>query len=117
MAERTNREREPRSERGPESDRERWERDRERERQYGLGHDRGWGWEGRREGQGYRPYEGPREYEGERDYERRGYSGRAYEGSRGHDYGPGAFTRQFQTGSELYGTGQRGYGTTWGRFG
>jgi hypothetical protein len=89
------------------------------------------------EGRGYsggqesRGFEGSRGYTGNfpgRDYDAyRAYesSRGGYQGSRGDyetisreagrgDYGPGAFNRQFRTGTELYGTGQRGYGTTWG---
>jgi len=94
------------------------------------------GWsEGRGYAGGERGYEGPRGYEGTRGYEgARGYEGsrgydatRAYEGSRGgyegsrgryegsrEDYGPGAFNRPFRGGTEYFGTGQRGFGTTWG---
>jgi len=67
-------------------------------------------------------YEGSRRYEGSRDYDesregwRRGNEGyrRGYGNYERGDYGPGAFTRQFRGGTEYYGTGQRGFGTTWG---
>ena len=52
-----------------------------------------------------RGYEGPRQSYGGRESR--------YDYRRG-DYGPGAFTRQFARGPEYFGSGQSGYGTTWG---
>ncbi len=57
-----------------------------------------------------------RQYEGNREAGERGDQGynRPSRGYPRGDYGPGAFTRQFRGGPEYFGTGQRGYGTTWG---
>jgi len=73
---------------------------------------------------GARGYEGNRGFEGSRGFERSGgheggtQGNETRQGSYGSeqrgDYGPRAFTRQFQSGPEYFGTGQRGYGTTWG---
>jgi len=71
-------------------------------RNQGRGDDRGY--EGSNEGWERGNQDNRRDYpsqQGQRNY-RRG------------DYGPGAFTRQFAGGTEYFGTGQRGFGTTWG---
>jgi hypothetical protein len=104
MPDRNDWERERMRDRGTEMDRdargpEEWrESDRDRESQY-RGEERHGNW-------------------GDRDRaweEARNARDRRYQGSRGHDYGPGAFTQQFRNeGPQYFGAGQRGYGTTWG---
>jgi len=68
------------------------------------------------EGEGERGYEGSRNYENSgQNWQRRDEQSRQnYASQHRGDYGPGAFNRQFQGGTEYFGTGQRGYGTTWG---
>jgi len=76
----------------------------------------GRGYEGSRSGQGQRGFEGSREGwdRGNEASRRSSYGNEGQRDYRRGDYGPGEFTRQFRTGTEYFGTGQRGYGTTWG---
>jgi len=104
-----------------EADQRRYEGYRGPEGRWQEGPPRGWRETRWQDERGYRGGPENRGYENIRDYdEARRYEGARYAhyGRPGYgDYGPGAFTRQFRSGTELYGAGQRGYGTTWGGYG
>jgi hypothetical protein len=102
----------------------RWNEGRSSEGRWNQGRASGSEYEGWRGNEGERGYEGLSEgfergnegYRQNNEGYRQNYRGN--EGARGYerrgDYGPGAFTRQFRQGTEYFGTGQRGFGTTWG---